>query len=154
MSNQLALVLIESPQKQKKDRALQLAEMNFRQYQNNAEAASTLGWIYYNLDRDADAQRMMQAVVNSRQISPDAAYYVARMLKDQNKVNEAIQILQEALANPQPFANRTNAMNLQKELQDKGETPASINSKDDAKSSGSKRDTSESKSPTKSKGAK
>jgi tetratricopeptide (TPR) repeat protein len=154
VSNQLALVLIELKDSQKKKRALDLAEMNFRQYQNNAEAASTLGWIYYNLDRDSDAQRMMQAVVNSRQISQDAAYYVAMMLKDQNKINEANLVLQEALANPQPFANRTNAMNLQKELRDKGETPTSVNSKDDAKSSGAKRETSETKTPSKGKGSK
>jgi tetratricopeptide (TPR) repeat protein len=153
ISNQLALVLIESNDKQKQNRALQLAEVNARQYQNSAEAASTLGWVYYNMGRAAEAQRALQAVVNSRQISSDAAFYLATMLENQGRVNEALQILQEALANPQPFANRSNATNLAQRLRERGDS-SKDDSREEKTSTSTKRDSGDTKPGTKTKGGK
>ena len=57
ISNQLALVLIDTQDAEKRRRAEQLAEMNYRQYKENAEAASTLGWVYWRLGRDREAEQ-------------------------------------------------------------------------------------------------
>jgi predicted Zn-dependent protease len=146
VSNQLALVLIESPDKSKKDRALQLAEVNFRQYQQNAEAASTLGWIYYKLNRAAEAVRFLEAVANARALTPDSAYYVAVIFHDQGRHADAMAILQQALANPQPFANRQNAEDLMEKVRAAAQARAAEDSKggSDSKSGSSTKGKSES----------
>jgi len=130
VSNQLALVLIESPDKSKQNRALQLADMNYRQYQQNAEAVSTLGWVYYRLGRTADAGRVLEAVANARALTPDSAYYVAEILAGQDRTAEAMQILQQALANPQPFANRPNAEELLEKVRRAAQSRASQDTKE------------------------
>jgi tetratricopeptide (TPR) repeat protein len=112
ISNQLALVLIDTQDKEKRDRARQLAEMNARQYQNNAEAAATLGWVYWRLGRDRDAEQALGAVLQSRQLSADSAYYVATIFAERDRLADAQQFLEVALAQPQPFANRANAAEL------------------------------------------
>lgn len=119
VSDQLALVLVESDDKESKNRALQLAEVNFRQYQQNPQAAATLAWVYYRLGRAGEAGRLLNAVMQSQQVSADSAYYVARVLADQGRSVEATQLLEAALANPQPFANRLNASDLLNELRTK-----------------------------------
>jgi tetratricopeptide (TPR) repeat protein len=157
VSNQLALVLVESPDKSKQDRALQLAEVNFRQYQQNAEAASTLAWVYYRLRRVSDAMRLLQAVVDARALTPDSAYYVAYIFNDQNRHAEAMQILQQALANAQPFANRQNSEDLLEEVRKAAQARAAEDSKEgaDSKSGTPAKGKSEStKAPTKGKGTK
>jgi tetratricopeptide (TPR) repeat protein len=135
VSNQLALVLIELQDSNKRNRALQLAELNAKAYPQNVEAASTLGWIYYRLNRDSDAERVLNAVIRSGQLSADAAYYVSKIFSDQGRNADAIQVLEMALANPQPFANRNKATDLLSELKRKADTRVPTTERDDRESS-------------------
>jgi tetratricopeptide (TPR) repeat protein len=109
VSNQLALVLIESKEESDKKRAFELARINANLYSNNAEAASTLGWVLYHLGQRQQAGQVLENVIRSRALTADSAYYVATILNNQGQHAEAIAILENALANPQPFANRMNA---------------------------------------------
>jgi tetratricopeptide (TPR) repeat protein len=166
VSNQLALVLVELQDSSKRNRALALAELNAKAYPQNAEAASTLGWIYYRLNRDADAERVLNAVIRAAALTADSAYYVAYIFSDQGRNSEAMQILEQALANPQPFANRNNATDLLAELKRKADSRVPTTDRDskesNAKDSDSKSGSSTSgakgttapKSPTKSKSGK
>jgi tetratricopeptide (TPR) repeat protein len=143
ISNQLALVLIDTQDTEKRRRAQQLAEMNYRQYERNAEAASTLGWIYWRLGKEQQAEQALGAVMNSNQLSADSAFYVATILNERGRLPEARQILEAALAQPQPFANRGNAAELLDEIKAKmqslAEEKASGKEKaKDSKSSSSK----------------
>ncbi len=112
ISNQLALVLIDTQDAEKRRRAQQLAEMNYRQYEQNAEAASTLGWVYWRLGRDREAEQALGAVLRSQQLSADSAFYVATIFAERDRLTDARQILEVALSQPQPFANRANAAEL------------------------------------------
>jgi tetratricopeptide (TPR) repeat protein len=124
VSNQLALVLVESKDPQKQKRAYGLADNNAKMNQNNAEAASTLGWVLYRLDYKKEAGQVLDNVIKSGALSADSAYYVAFILADQDRNKDALQILDDALDQSQPFANRNNAESLRdkvrKELQASG----------------------------------
>jgi tetratricopeptide (TPR) repeat protein len=98
VSNQLALVLVESKDKSKQNRALDLAKINANLHQNNAEAASTLGWVLYQLGHKQEAGQVLENVIRARALTPDSAYYVARILAEQGQNEQAMQILETALA--------------------------------------------------------
>lgn len=95
-SNQLALVLIEQTGENARRRALQLAELNVRQNQKSPEALATLGWVYYRLHRLEEAEQVLQPLLASGRLSPEAAYYVARLMADRGRSEEALRLFQEA----------------------------------------------------------
>ncbi len=55
-SNQLALVLIEQADEGRRQRALEIAQRVAAQQPRSAEALSTLGWVYYRLNRRSEAE--------------------------------------------------------------------------------------------------
>ena len=114
-SNNLALALLEQGSQAKIRRALELAEMNARQF-NNTEAVMTLGWAYYHLGRLEEANRLFQALVNARPVSADLLYYMAKVSAKRGKNAEALEQLNRALESDVPFANETAARELAKEL--------------------------------------
>ncbi|MEZ6077790.1 MAG: hypothetical protein R3C56_19595 [Pirellulaceae bacterium] len=79
VSNQLALVLIESNEEANRGRALQIAEANVRNHRNQKEAWSTLGWIHLRLGDVAKAQETLALAARSRSISRDTAYFIAKL---------------------------------------------------------------------------
>jgi tetratricopeptide (TPR) repeat protein len=114
-SNDLALALIEQDDKSKQFRALEYAERNVRLYQRGPEApeaASTYGWVLLKLGKLDDAEKWLQAAVSSGQVSPDTAYYYARLAKERGNDPLAKQWLDGALKSTAPFAMRPDAMAL------------------------------------------
>jgi tetratricopeptide (TPR) repeat protein len=114
--NQLALLLIDQPDRAKQQRALEFAGISSRLNQRSADAQVTLAWVLSQLpNRGAEAQ---QALNNAIQLglgslSPDSRFLVAKMLVEQNP-NAAKQILQGALDNDSGliFVNRQDAKTL------------------------------------------
>jgi len=119
VSNNLALVLAEQAEPAKKERALQLAMLNFNNNKQNqqlaVEAAATLGWTYYKAGKLAEAEQALQAVIQSNQLTPDSAFYVAKVLSDRGRNADALNIVNVALQTP-VFFNRVEAEALQKKL--------------------------------------
>jgi tetratricopeptide (TPR) repeat protein len=118
-SNDLALALIEQNDKTKQRRALEYAESNMRKYQQTpqaAEAYSTYGWVLYKLAKLDEAEKFLNAAVSSGQVSPDTAYYCARVAKDRGRDAQAKQWLENALESTLPFALRPEAMALLEKL--------------------------------------
>lgn len=72
--------LVEQTDADKRLRALQLAEINARQYPRLAEALATLGWVYFKFGRLAEAEQALQTATSSGQSSSETAYYLARVL--------------------------------------------------------------------------
>jgi len=119
-SNQLALVLVEQDDKDKKDRALQIAELNLRATTQgdraNPEIAATYAWVVYKLGRTSEAEQILGKILSAGAISPDTAYYVGKILQDRGKTDNAIKILETAIGSPNPFAQRQATTELLAQL--------------------------------------
>lgn len=108
-SNQLAQVLIDQPDPGKRQRALQLAEMNARAYPQSSEVLATLGWVYYRLDRLGLAEQALQAAVAGGTASAETAYFLAHVLTAKGQSDRARELLQAAVAAPGHFLFRKDA---------------------------------------------
>ncbi|MEK6238307.1 MAG: tetratricopeptide repeat protein, partial [Planctomycetales bacterium] len=100
--NQLALVLVEQEDEGKRRRALELAEVNARQYPRSAAALSTLGWVYYRLGRLDDSVKVLQAAVSGGRGTSETAYYLAHVQADRGQLADAKKLLEGALRAPGP----------------------------------------------------
>ncbi len=110
--NQLALVLAEQPEQEKQNRAVQYAEMNLRLHNNSPEAGIALGWIYYQLGRTQDAERVLNASLKAGGIGPDSSYFVAKIFYDRGLSSTAAGLLKEALETENLFVHRSEAQAL------------------------------------------
>lgn len=124
-ANQLALVLADQADEGKRRRALELAENNARQFNNNADIAATLGWVYLQQGRNDDAARVFKAVANSGRINADTAYFMAVLSHRASNDAEAIATLRSAIDSRGPFAYRDEAKQLLAELESKNPAAAS-----------------------------
>ncbi len=115
-SNGLALVLIEQAEPGKRLRALQLAEINARQYPRMSEALATLGWLYYKFDRLDEAEKALKAATAGGQSSSDTAYYLASVLARRGLHKQVATLLQSAVATPGTFVFRDEARRWLTEL--------------------------------------
>jgi tetratricopeptide (TPR) repeat protein len=128
-SNNLALALAEQKDPAKRDRALQYAEVNVRQYpdvrqnQRSAEAYSTYGWVLYKLGRLDDAEKMLRQATAGN-FTAETAYYLARIIADRGgRDADARSLLEGALRTTAPFAQKDDAKELLDKLT-KAEKPA------------------------------
>jgi Tfp pilus assembly protein PilF len=112
--NQLALVLIEQNEDEKRNRALQFAFASSRINNQSADAQATLGWVLYQLGRTGEADVALQSAQRLGAFSPDSNFLVAKILVAQNRANDAKPFLREALdnANVALFVNRQEAQAL------------------------------------------
>jgi tetratricopeptide (TPR) repeat protein len=118
-SNQLALVLAESAETKQQERAVQLAEVNARQYPRSGDALATLGWVYFKANRMDDAEKALTASVSGGQASADTAYYLAKVLSQRGKADDAKKLLKQAVESTGVFVNRKAAEKWQLELEKK-----------------------------------
>ena len=114
-SNNLALALAEQPEEAKKRRALDYAVTNVNE-SKNAEAAATYGWVLYKLGRLDEADKALELAASSGQISPDTAYYIARVAVDRGHEARARQFLEGALKSTARFCMRPEAKALMEQL--------------------------------------
>src|SRR5262249_14346066 len=122
-SNQLALVLIEQKKDEsKRNRALQLAEVNARQYPRNAEALATLGWVLFGAGKLDEADKVLSASISGGQFSSDTAYYLACLLNARGKTEDIPKLLQAALDTQGAFVHRREARSWLADLKKKEKT--------------------------------
>ncbi len=133
-SNQYAQVLAEQNDKEKRDKALEIARMNEKMFggQNSGargiETAATLGWVLFQMDKVTEAGQVMEAILKSGNANPDSLYYAARILKERGQPENAVKLLQAALKNYKAFVHRNDAKSLLVKLggsEDTTATPAS-----------------------------
>jgi len=115
-SNSLALVLIESDDKDARQRAMEMAEANVAMHRENSpqqvNALTTLAWVYYKLGRREDAEKILEQISRNNALTTDGAYYVAKLLADRGDKDRARKILEEVLDNEPMFATRPDAVDL------------------------------------------
>jgi tetratricopeptide (TPR) repeat protein len=107
--NQLASCLAEQPVQAKRQRALELAELSVRQNPKAVPALSTLGMVFYRLNRLEDAEKVLQAVAQSSQASSDALYVLAHVRADRGHAEDAPALLRMALDAQGIFVFRKDA---------------------------------------------
>jgi superkiller protein 3 len=111
-ANLLALCLVEQEDAAKRSRGLQLAEVDARQSPRSHEAAATLGWAHYRSGHLDQAERLLRAAVQGVRTTPDIAYFLARVLVDTGRTDDARKLLQSATGLPGAFAHREDAKAL------------------------------------------
>ena len=121
VANNLALALVEQPDKTKKNQARGFAENNARQYPNDPDVASTYGWVLFKLGQTEDAERVLRSVASSSvanraPLKSDTAYYLAVVDVERNRETEAKSLLDGALKATGPFAMRREAKALLERL--------------------------------------
>lgn len=109
LTNQLALALIEQNDPSKQQRALQLAEVNYRQFPRSPECMSTLGRVYYRMGRMQEAESLLAQAVNSGRTTSDTAYFYSHVLADKGQLDRVKQLLRMAVDAKGPFVFRQDA---------------------------------------------
>ena len=118
-SNGLAMALAESRDEAKRRAGLEYAQVNARQYPEQAEALSTLGWVLYRLGRLDEAEaNLRKAVSNSGgRVSGDTLFYYARLLADRGQKEDAKRVLESpAMKSAGRFLMQKEAQTLLEEL--------------------------------------
>lgn len=117
INDQLALVLIESSDTAKQNRALNLAQENLNRNNQSVDAALTMGWILFKQGKSPDAERLLaQAISATQRIPPDGAYYWAKVSLERGRKPDAVSALEKALESPLPFYYRQEAEALRNSL--------------------------------------
>jgi Tfp pilus assembly protein PilF len=114
----LALVLAESADPAKQRRAVELAE-NLASQVRHADVYAVLGWCYYKAGRLDEALKALTAAVSGTTTDRDTVYYLARVLAERERPDDARKVLKEALAATGPFVNRKDAEALLADLDKK-----------------------------------
>ena len=116
-TNNLALALAEQDDEAKKRQAVEFANINARLYPKQTEPWSTLGWTFYQLGRLDEAERALRQAAQFKRLSPDTAYYIARVDADRGRKDEAVKILEKAVQSTSAsFSKREEAEALLAEL--------------------------------------
>ena len=101
VSNQLALVLIESAAESSRARALRIAEGNAR---SRAPAAiGTLAWVRFRTGDVSGASELLEPLVRSTSVSRDVAFYYSQVLRSQGRENDAVKMVQLVRESAGPF---------------------------------------------------
>lgn len=120
LANLRALALVESGTDQNKQRALQLAQRNVQLEPKNGVALGILGWVYYQLGDQQQAEgwlnRASQTGINSAEIN----YFVGRILSDQGLAKQAQTFIEDALKQKGVFLYRKAATRLLERLKAAG----------------------------------
>lgn len=99
-SGYLCVALAESGDEKKRKRAVELAETLVRANQRAPLPYAVLGWSLLKAGKVDDADKALGVVLSAGQVSLDTAYYLARLLAEKQKFEEAHRILKEAVSSP------------------------------------------------------
>lgn len=145
VKNNLALALVEQDEQRKKDRALELAYANYQNNKDNSnalDAASTLSWVYFKLEKFDLASAAMDAVLratNGNVSNPDTATYLANILfhndNGHNGMKYKAKLILDQILNKsgKPFSMKPEATKLYELVKDEkapeSSTPTASNTK-------------------------
>ncbi len=106
VADQLALVLIESADEDKRARARRLADDNLKSNQNVEAIVATAGWIRLKQGALAEADQILTQLAARGPISPQSAYYVGKLLEKSGKMEDAKSVYSIAVGSIGLFPQR------------------------------------------------
>lgn len=121
-ANLLALALVEQTDTAKQQKALELAEVNARQFPRNQQALATLGWVYHHLGKADQSQKLIQSAGSGGRMTSDTVYYFARIIDGTDRESEVQLLLEKALENDGRFFHRRQAKQWLDQLVAKSKT--------------------------------
>ena len=117
--NMLALCMLESGDKTKYPLAVDLATNNLRLNQRSPQAAATLAWAYYRSGDREKANQLLSQIAQMQNVHPDAAYYIAHLVSDEGRFQEAANLLEKSLLSANVFLYRNNAESMLEDLKER-----------------------------------
>ena len=115
----LSLVLAESGDTNSLRRANELAEAYAKQNQRSAEARAIFAYCLFKSGRTADAEKVARSAMGLEATTPDAAYFVAKILADRGDNEQAQKIAKAACDSTGAFVYRKEGQALLAELDKK-----------------------------------
>jgi tetratricopeptide (TPR) repeat protein len=124
----LCVALAESGDEKKQKRAIELAETMVRQNQRAPLPYAILGWSQFKAGKVDDADKALGVALSTGQVTLDTAYYLAKLLAERQKFEDAHRFLKDAVAAPHGlFVYRIDAKawlpELAKKLPEKKDEP-------------------------------
>jgi tetratricopeptide (TPR) repeat protein len=121
-SNLYALALAADTDLQSRSLARRLALKNLRISPNQLNVLSVAGWLEYSQGSKLNGKKLMsrleqQAEASGVSIDRDTAFFLAYFQSDQGRMNEAIKLLEDAIAAPGVFMHKRRAEELLQRLQ-------------------------------------
>jgi Tfp pilus assembly protein PilF len=109
--NYLALALADQDDPVRRQRALELAEINARLHPGSGTALTTLGRVNDRLGRPAAAEKALRAAIQTGSAIPETPYYLACLLADRGgDLTQVQRLFRLALDAPGHFAFRKDAL--------------------------------------------
>jgi Tfp pilus assembly protein PilF len=115
----LALVLAESGDTNARRRATELAEGYVKQNQRSSEARAIFAYCLFKAGRTADAEKVGRSALGLEALTPDGAYFVAKILADRGANEDAHKIVKAACDSKGAFVYRKDGEALLAELDKK-----------------------------------
>ena len=123
-THMLALSLIESEDDQKRAKALDLARINVQLHSKNQLALAAYGWVQFRLGNLQQAQQALQQASTTNQLNAETAYYMACLLANVGRNQQAMDLLNGALQSEGFILYRRQAEVLKQKLQIKAQAGA------------------------------
>lgn len=116
-SNELALSLLAQDDEAKHKQALQYAQVNAGRYKDprtarGREAAATFAYGLHRMGQDPAAEKIIQQVITSGEVSPQIGYFAAMIYKSRGKIDIARNLLKRSVESYVAFPEEESARKL------------------------------------------
>jgi tetratricopeptide (TPR) repeat protein len=117
----LTLALVEQDDPGKRSRGLQLAEVKAREFPKTLDVLASLGRAQARSGHLDEAERSLRAAVSGAggRATPTVAFFLAQVLAEKGRLNDARSLLTQATATPIAFAYQADARKLLASLGEK-----------------------------------
>ena len=115
----LAISLAESDDAKKRQRAIDIAEVAFRQNSRSAEGIAVLGWCYFKAGRIDEADKALRAAAGAGPVARDTAYYLSKVLAEKGNTADAKRALKDSILATGPFVYKSDAEKFLADLEKK-----------------------------------
>ena len=111
------MALVQQDDKAKQQKAIELAQVNARQYQNDQQALTTLAWACHRLGREDDSRKLMTRAAKNRNMTADMVYFYSRIAAQSERIEKVKPALQRAIDSDGRFLLRREAEKWMEEIE-------------------------------------
>lgn len=116
VSTMLAISMAELGDRQKLEKALEIARQNAQLQSQNPVAMSVLGWLFFKQNNLQGAGEAFNRAVQLGQLPAEASFYIAKFVEARGQKDDALQLVESALMSRGLFLYRKQAEQLRAKL--------------------------------------